>query len=486
MRAPLLSRPNLPAVCRCVLSGGVAGWAIVMLLGGCAAPKVAPPTLTAESGAAAFAGRGLQDDGLRRFLADNLGRVPDRWDFEALTWVAFYYHPSLELARAQWATARAGVPLAAERPNPTVTLTPGYNTTREPGISPWFPAINFDFLFQPRGKRAHRVDQAQADAEAARFAIFTAAWQVRSDLRKALADAGTASRRNTLLQTQADLQRRLVALLQQRFEAGGAAVTEVSTARSALLRAEAAAADAQSQAATARARVAAALGVPLAALDGVTLPLPEVPPPFAPGGLAAARRQALTSRPDVLGALAKYRAAQAALEEEIAKQVPDFHLGPGYQWDQGGNKWSIGITFELPVFHRNEAGIALAVARRAETVAQFNVVQAQAIAAIDAAAAAQTAAAAQLEQARRLRAELESQRSRIAQRLALGGADQVEAQSAELDLATAEAAVLDAETAALVAAGQLEDALQVPFARIEALAPSGEASARRRTQPLSP
>jgi len=68
----------------------------------------------------------------------------------------------------------------------------------------------------------------------------------------------------------------------ERFTAGGASATEVSTVRAALLRAEAAAADALSQATVARARVSAALGLPLAALDGVTLPSAPQIAPLAP------------------------------------------------------------------------------------------------------------------------------------------------------------------------------------------------------------
>jgi len=37
---------------------------------------------------------------------------------------------------------------------------------------------------------------------------------------------------------------------------------------------------------------------------------------------------------DVLGALCRYAASQAALQLEIAKQYPDIHLQPGYEFDQ--------------------------------------------------------------------------------------------------------------------------------------------------------
>ncbi|MDB6170051.1 MAG: Cobalt-zinc-cadmium resistance protein CzcC [Verrucomicrobia bacterium] len=452
--------------------GRTLGLPVALILTGCATQQVPPAPLSAATAAANLTARSLHDPDLHRFLAENLGHDPAEWDFEALSWVAFYYHPSLNVARAQWATARAVQTSAGVRPNPTLSLVPGYSTTHEAGISPWFPAINFDFLIQTARKRGYLQAVAQADAEAARLAVFSAAWQVRSDLRRALADASVAVRRDSLLRAQAAVQQRLLTLLEQRLAAGAVGAAEVSPARTAMYRAQSAAADAASQAITARARIAAALGLPLAALDGVALVPPSVPRTFSDDELAAARQLSLQSRSDVLAALAKYAATQATLELEIAKQQPDFHLGPGYQWDQGVTKWSLALTFELPIFHRNEAAIAEAVARRAEAAAQFGAVQAQAVANVDAAMAAQRAAAAQLDYVRRLRGESEKLSALAGRRLELGAADQVEVQSAQLDLATAETLSADAENAAALAAGQLEDALQVPFNRLDTLADS--------------
>jgi outer membrane protein TolC len=448
------------------------------LFAGCV-NKPSPQPLSPAASAASFDSRSLRDEGLRKFLVENLGSAPTtEWDFETLSWAAFYYNPSLELARAQWATARAVARTAGVRPNPTLTLSPGYNTTRIPGVSPWMPGINFDFLFPTAGKGGLQEAIARSEAEATRLAVFSAAWQLRSELRRALIDTSVALHRETLSRTQLDLQQKLVTLLEQRFAAGSATATEVSTVRTALLRAQAAAADAASQATLARVRVAAALGLPLAALDGVTLPAAPTPPLLSPQAIATARRESLQSRSDILAALAKYLSAQSALELEIAKRVPDFHLGPGYQWDQGSNKWTLGISFELPIFHRNEAPIAEATARRAEAAAQFNLVQAQAIGAIDAAIAARGTAATQLGRVMELRAEIEKQNTLTQQRLELGGADQVEVQTARLDLATADSAVIDAENASAIAAGQLEDALQIPFPHLATLAEATPAKSR--------
>jgi outer membrane protein TolC len=456
-----------------------------LALAGCATQPISAPLPSPGAGAAALSARSLQDAGLQAFLAENLGRAPAAsagtgpaaWDFETLSWVAFYYNPSLALARAQWATARAVRQTASARPNPTLSLIPGYNTTRQPGVSPWFPAINFDFLLQG-DKRARREDIAAADAEAARLAVLAIAWQVRGELHGALLDLQAASVREQMVSAQARLQDQLAALVTQRVEAGRASSSEAAMVRMTALRLHKDLADASTQVVAARSRLAAALGVPVNALSGQEFAAPPVPP-FSAEALAAAQREALLSRADVLSALAKVQSAHAALELETARQQPDLHLGPGYQWDQGANKWSLALTFELPIFHRNEGPIAEAVARRAEAVAQFNLVQARVIAAIDAAVAAQSASTRQVAAMRTLRTEAAAENARARQRLALGAADQLDRLNAALELGSVELALADAESAAALAAGQLADTLQLPFPRLAALADTAHPSLPR-------
>ena len=57
----------------------------------------------------------------------------------------------------------------------------------------------------------------------------------------------------------------------------------------------------------------------------------------------------------------------------------------------------------------------------------------------------------------------------------MGAADQLELQLARVEVASAETLILDAEMAASVAAGQLEDALQLPFPHLAALADASRA-----------
>jgi outer membrane protein TolC len=192
-------------------------------------------------------------------------------------------------------------------------------------------------------------------------------------------------------------------------------------------------------------------------------------PVFTDDELAGARRESLRSRSDVLAALARYEATQAALRLEIARQYPDFHVGPGYQYDLGENKWSVALSLELPLFNHNEGPIAEAEARRREAAARFTATQAHVIAEIDGAAAAHAAAAGQLTQLLLVREELRKQAARLQTRLDAGDADRLELQNASIELAAGEAALLEAGAGAVLAAGQLQDALQVPWADLAAI-----------------
>lgn len=441
--------------------------AIALSLGGCETSPAKQPA--AAPARVSFEGRSLADPGLERFLRANLGPVPSQWDFETLSWVSFYYNPSLELARAQWEVTQAARSTAQARANPTLSITPGFNSSRQAGVTPWFPSVNLDFLLPRSERRRQQQDIARAEAESARLAVVATAWTVRSDLRTALIEAAAARQRSDSLRAQASVQRELLALLSQRQSAGMAAASEVSTVRLALLRAETAAAEAASKHSAARAKVAVALGVPLAAIEGLLLPSPEKAITLSSGTLTEVRRDALHSRADILAALAKIEAAESAVALETSRRWPEFHVGPGYQYDQGANKWSVALSLELPLLNHNEGPIAEAVAKRNEAAAHLLANQAQAIAALESATLAQSAATDQLTRAQQVRAEAGRLEMLAQQRFSLGAADKVEHLTARLEVVLAESAVVEASAAVAQAVGQLEDALQLPFSHIEQL-----------------
>ena len=454
------------------------------LLAGCQHFQSAP--LAAEETAGSFDARSMADPEFKTFLEKNLGHAVapwplPSWDFPTLILAAFYFHPSLEVARAQWNVAKAGVVTAGGHPNPTVTVGPAYNFNAASAVSPWMPSLNLDVPIETAGKRGHRVARAENLSESARLNIAAAAWQVRSALRLSLVEFAAASRQIALLESQREIQQQLLLLLEQRLASGAASTTEVAPARIALIKSGADLGEARRRRVEARARTAEAAGLPLAALEQAELRFDlsagsEILKEFSSADL---RRQALRSRPDLLASLSEYAAAQSALQLEIARQYPDVHIGSGYQWDQGENKWSLGLSLELPVRNRNQGPIAEAKAKRTEAAARFVALQARVVAEIDRAVANYGAVQDQLREGDQLVQAEGKQLQAIAAALQAGGADQLEWRTGQAEAALAELARLDILVKAQQAIGQVEDALQRPFEALSVIEQAGRGPARK-------
>jgi outer membrane protein TolC len=388
---------------------------------------------------------------------------PSAWDLKSLTLAAFYFNPELDLARSQWAAARAAVITAGERPNPNVSFAPGYNaSTPVSQITPWILTLDLDFTLTTAGKRGYRIAQARRLSDASRLGIASTAWRVRSEVRRGMLDAYAASRRAAFLEQQQTIHQQNLVLLERQLAAGAISPFEVAQARLSSGTNQLALHDAQQQLAEARVRLAAALGVTVRALDGAALAFGAFDQEPAALPVPDVRRQAVLNRPDILGALLQYEASQSALQLEVARQYPDIHLGPGYQMDQDARKWTLGLAGLLPAFSRNRGPIAEAAAHREEAAANFTIVQNRAIEQIDAALAGYEAALAKVSTAERLYADrLELLRTANAQ-FAAGDISRLELGSIQLTLAGAELARFDARVNAQQALGGLEDAIQSP------------------------
>jgi outer membrane protein TolC len=434
-------------------------------LAGCA--HYQPRPINAQRAQEQFGSRTLTDAGLRAFLEANLGRKFNAWplaswDFSNLTLAAFYYHPDLDVARARWAVAKAGKITAAERPNPELNATPGYNTTTLTP-SPWIPLATLDVPIETAGKRGYRIAQAERLSEAARLNIASVAWQVRSRLRSSLLGLYAARETEALLADQQALQTENLRLLERQYDAGAISAFELTQARIAAQSARFAWREAERQRAEASAQLAEAIGVPLSALEAVQFSFDFLGQLPGEASVMAARRQALLNRPDILGALAEYAASESALQLEIARQYPDLHLAPGYEFDQGDNKWSLGLTVTLPVLSQNKGPIAEAQAKRAEAGARFNALQARVLAAIDLAAAGYRVARQKQADADELLTSLQKQEQTARAMFDAGEISKSELAGLRLQLSASALARLDALVRAQQALGALEDALQSPL-----------------------
>jgi len=420
-------------------------------------------------------GRTMEDLEARRLDSPELGRFliankevetwpPATWDLKSLTLAALYYHPDMDIARAQWGVARGGRITAGERPNPTLNPLVGYNTTSPRSeVTPWIPEVALELTIETAGKRGIRIAEARHLADAARWQILSTAWAVRSRLRGALLEVYAAGEMASLLADQEKLRTEFVRLLELQKDAGEVSTYDLTQARVALDESRLAAIEAARVKEAARARLAASLGLARPALEGVTISFDAfrgLKPDFPAGEI---RRQAVLNRSDILAALAEYEASQSALKLEIAKQYPDINLGPDYQLDQTDSKWTIGLALVLPIFSRNRGPIAEALAGREESAARFLALQSQVLGELDAAVEDLRAAVLKSGAADDLVTNLAGQERMARAQRELGEISLFDLIGIRIELNAGSQARLEALTQAQEAVGRLENAAQSPL-----------------------
>lgn len=446
------------------ISPRVAGRLAVLLvlpLASCATYRARP--IHPETTARALSARSLSDLRLLRFIKveEHRAGLP-RWNLKTLTLVATYERPDMRLATAQLGIAKAHEITAAELPNPTFSFQPSYNTTTTVP-SPWKVGPVVSFLIQSLGERPALKAQARAQAAAARQAIAVTAWQLRGTVRTALLTLWSAKRAVSLSAQGLALASQYQNAMAQRYRAGMVSAAILNSATLAQEQAQLGLAADQRTLRLARARLATSLGLPVRALRGVHLDMAGISHPREPRELGPLIHAALIRRPDILAALARYRAAEAGLKLAIARQYPSLDIGPGYRYDQGDNKFILAVSLPLPILNQNQGRIAEARATRRVAAERFLAVQAHALAQIERAQADWRASVAELANARRVRASAAEMQGRRRVEFAAG-------QISRLRLLGAEEAFVQAEQGALTASvhdrdalGELEAALYAPF-----------------------
>jgi outer membrane protein TolC len=452
-----------------------------MLVPGC--QHVPPRPLSAPEEARRFEARSLDSEALREFLGQRLGvPVPSwplpRWDARSLTAAAFFFQPALDGARARVDGARAAIRTAGARPNPTLSVTPEFVTNPETGLAPWVAATQLDWPIETAGKRRYRIQQAQESALAAREAFATRTWDVRHAVVTTLVELAAARRRVTLLEQSTALQEQLAGRMEARVNRGVASEVELAPLRLAALQSQRELAAARTEQARLVPALAASIGVPAQQLAPREIrdPPPPEADPLAALTRGEALRGALLGRSDIRAALARYAAAEAALRLELARQYPDLHLGTGYTFDQGENKWLLGLSLQLPLLDQNQGPIAQAEAAREEASASFTETQARVISQVEEAIARRDALAHERERLKALQAERERNvmRSRVA--VSVGVADRSAELAARVEALRAARNLDDTETSLQLALADLERATEPPILPLEQIAAAPQRS----------
>ena len=450
------------------LAGGVRAWALAGALAGvcagCVDYQAAPldPARRVDQ----FAARRLTDPALQRELEPLLPQAladwpPHEWDRAQLLAVALVQNPEIAVARAEARAVSAGEITAAQPPNPDLILQSEYAIH---DTHPWLYGIAFDWPLRSHERRRLEVDLARLETGRANLRLLDAAWGVRRALIGALSEAQGARRRLLLLTQVGELQDRLVALERRRIAAGEDPATELVNSQRARIEIEQQRAQQLVLANAAQAAAARALGVPPQALDDINLGWPDWgdPPPIDAEALRASRERALLSRADLRGAIGEYAAAETRLHLAVARQYPQFSLGPGYYWDHGIAKFPFDVGFTLP-FNGNRGEIAEARAGRELAAQRMLALQADIYGEIAAAERAERLARLNIDAAQRQlqAAQQQSRQAQIGQRVGAIGA--AEAAAANLLVLRAQLELLEMRTQLQESRDGLEDVMRTPL-----------------------
>ena len=406
----------------------------------------------------------LNDFNRRTLTGTEISPGPQGWGLDELTQAAFHYNAELKEMRAHVREARGARASAAERPNPTVGVKPGFNssTPSGSGISPWILDFAFDLPIETMGKRAARTAQANFQLEAAKLKIASTAWSIRNNVRTALLELYAAGQNSAILEQRQQWLETGLEQFKGRLAAGDISAVDLQSATMAVANGKNEITEKQRQEREALSHLAQAIGLPVRALENIQLDFSDFEMRPGPLPVPEVRRMALLNRADLLAALAEYNAAQMALKEEVAKQYPDVQIGSGYTFDQSDNKWSLGVSLNLPVFNRNQGAIKSAEAKRDAAAAVFLQQQESITAEIDSAVNDYVAYAAQFRNSRKIAKQTAMLAKTMQQMVQLGEVSELEAVQSALQFSRAQQDLLQAQINGLEALGRLENAMQHP------------------------
>ncbi len=325
-----------------------------------------------------YRGRRLDDSAVVAQVTRYAGApASGRWTDRQLGVAALTNRADLERSRRDWLAAKAGIRTAGVRPAPGVQGEVERAFSEGGGDSPWVVSLTALFTIELGGKRAARVQSARARETISESELLRSAIETRTRVRSAAMavvhaeeSAAETERIYEALQAVAQLER-------GRFQEAALESSELARtgAELALARVDVAAAD--REVVSARAALAGAVAIPPAVLRDVGIdasPVHGCAWADSVGvdsllGLAALRRV------EVSRVLGEYALAESEVRLQVARQRPDLELGPGYIFDQGIHRWTLGFALPALLGFRNRAPIDQAEAERAAAAARVSEVQ---------------------------------------------------------------------------------------------------------------
>ncbi len=327
-----------------------------------------PLVLLLSASCASYQAQPLQN------LPEIVAKMPtQRLSYEEAMVLLATHAPELRRAQAEYETAARLAGVKTPWPNPELELAPSlaYGHADKPGLGGRIGAMgSLSFTIPVNGRLGLQDEVNVANAEAMLIKARAAQRNLGFKFKRLW-------RQVALARDRVDLRQQLVTSvetgleLQQRAAAGGFS-SHLDAGISALelgnLRREAIKAQVE----------LAMLTGELAELSGLgadcftSIAKIEMGTPILPSA-AQLRDTVLVHNPELATMRADYEVAERQLRLEVALQYPDLKLGTSIDGMAGEHKtnYSLTLGLSLPIFDRNQQGIAMAESRRTQLRVQF-------------------------------------------------------------------------------------------------------------------
>ncbi|MBU6414390.1 MAG: TolC family protein [Planctomycetes bacterium] len=275
--------------------------------------------------------------------------------------VTLVFNPDLRQARLEANVTRATAAHAGLWQDPVLGVDLERIVSGAGGANPWVAGSTIGITIPISGRLEAEKARAGADLAAELDRVAAKEWATRSALRELWVEWSAARVRAEVAEELIARLRDVASLADRQEQAGS--MTRVDAR---LFRVELAGREADLIAATARVKE---LELQLRAMLGLA---PQTALTLVPTVTFAARTTSIdelrslldSSNPELAAVRAEYEVAEQSLRTEVRKQYPDLTIGPGYGTDQGDKRVLLGLSLPIPLWNRNQQGVAQASAQR--------------------------------------------------------------------------------------------------------------------------
>lgn len=293
--------------------------------------------------------------------------------------VASNKHPDIVVALKNLDIARANVITAGARPNPQFAAQLGFGPAYTGVIAGNTQQIGINQLVEMGGKRSARLKYAKDLYDLTSKQLADLRYDVRSQVRRAYAEAAAAEASVLLIEDQRDVIEKFFEIAEYRVQAKIAALGEEQQVKLALDRFHADENEAYANLRRACIKLDYLLGMPLeqdidvennglfqlAAAKTELVPAPDAPLPT----LKELVDSAYEHRPDWAVAKQQNAANKSALSLHKRQAIPDVLLGSGFAYStykqtpvQVPQQYGayLNVNVDVPIFYRHQGEIAAA------------------------------------------------------------------------------------------------------------------------------